>query len=742
MPITVTHPFTSTKPDNPSDIASGKVTPSRWNASHSITGAFSGSEITNVPAGAVTATNSQAAINQLASLIPAPGPGTDPLFLTKGLSVSCAPPNDVSGGNPTNRYSANFGMVSDYSDNDPLFGNVETLNITMLATRGQNTNGPRTQAKASFIPINLQATYNASGQKFALANQVIGYGMGDTAIWAQNYLQYAGGPVNGDEGQGWGTVSTCQQQPHLTPPTQITSVPAQSTVNTVTTQPIVPSQFAQTVTVANTAGAVIGDWVIIEQELPRGDPNLEPVQIISFTANSITGIFLYFHAAGVTVTPALRLFVGSSYQMGQDRVLINLSQPSYSTGLVTSIVGGGFIGAGTNWTIGMVGGNATNIGAVTLAADDYHNGPFSGASGPLRSWYQIDQVASPTDIGIFKFTVAGAGDYVGKGPGTGVYEIRPAARVLRIIAPNGAYTGEIICETSTSTWALGDNVEQAICPYPDVFGFQYAIGAWTPGGQYRAFMDIHNCGSRTFQTGILFGSGFFFTGATADTLEWNQIISLQANASVGINIVQTYDAAIQLYAPGFTGAAPTDIGGSIIWGNVSANPCLIGPDSNVSALKMNTIFGGDDGTHQGTLAFAAGGKPGNISGTLPQMKWYGLIYLPVTNTHTASLNIANVADETNFERAFMRWEANVLAIGTEKGAAGTARDLILKTDNTEQLRLVAGSKIQFSSAPSFSANDTVATALTNVGPIGSHTTVQTWLTIVDNLGATRYIPCF
>jgi hypothetical protein len=41
-----------------------------------------------------------------------------------------------------------------------------------------------------------------------------------------------------------------------------------------------------------------------------------------------------------------------------------------------------------------------------------------------------------------------------------------------------------------------------------------------------------------------------------------------------------------------------------------------------------------------------------------------------------------------------------------------------------------------------SANGTVATVLGSIGPTGSHTTVQEWLTIVMPGGATRYIPCF
>lgn len=50
--------------------------------------------------------------------------------------------------------------------------------------------------------------------------------------------------------------------------------------------------------------------------------------------------------------------------------------------------------------------------------------------------------------------------------------------------------------------------------------------------------------------------------------------------------------------------------------------------------------------------------------------------------------------------------------------------------------------VQFGTTGSFAANGSVATALTSVGPTGSHTTVQKWLTIQDSTGTTLYIPCF
>lgn len=75
--------------------------------------------------------------------------------------------------------------------------------------------------------------------------------------------------------------------------------------------------------------------------------------------------------------------------------------------------------------------------------------------------------------------------------------------------------------------------------------------------------------------------------------------------------------------------------------------------------------------------------------------------------------------------------------------AGT-KDIHFLTNNTstDVLRIQNAGTLKFTNSASFSANNTVATVLGSLGPTGSHTTVQTWLTIVDNGGNTRYIPCF
>lgn len=62
--------------------------------------------------------------------------------------------------------------------------------------------------------------------------------------------------------------------------------------------------------------------------------------------------------------------------------------------------------------------------------------------------------------------------------------------------------------------------------------------------------------------------------------------------------------------------------------------------------------------------------------------------------------------------------------------------------NAESIRFLNGGNIKYTNAANFSANGAVATSLGSIGPTGSHTTVQKWLTIVDNTGATLYVPAF
>jgi hypothetical protein len=690
--------------------------------------------IANTPAGIVTATDVQVAINQLASAIPSPGPGTDPLFLTLGLDVNVTTPTL---GNPSDRHAINLNASFDCSNLHPDFTNATLMGLTVLGLHGQNASGGGvTNVKESFFATNTFGYYAASGQKFLHGNRLNAFGMGDSGIHAGDNVIYAGGPVNGDEGQCWGTVSFLQQQPQVTVYT-ITAKPTQSVVNTTVTQAITRSENAQTVTVASTAGAVNGDWVVIDQELPTAGINLEAVKIISFTGGgspTITGVFRCNHLIGATVTPALVFTLSGTFGIGQDRVLINLTQASYSTGTVSSISGGGFIGTGTGWNSvsGIIGGNPKNIGAITLAADDYTLSPFDAGANRLRSWYQINGIVSNTSLGIFTTSVAGGGSYQGKGPGAGAYTIRACARVLRLVAVGQSFTGQMICETSTSTWNVGDSIEQVLCPYPDVTGFQWNLIAYTNGGTYRNFTTIRNNGPRAFSSCFLIDD-VVSRGAQTDGVAFSTILDLQTTCNQAIAIGPNCTAcAISL--------STLDTTGAVCWGgNVTTGANLMVVSSN-QALTLSTINGFT--APRGQLVFANAGAGINPETNQAMMQWHGYLQLVPDGSGNQMIQLDNVTGPVNFEHGFLRWKSSNLEIGTEKGGTGSARDMIVKTNGVEQMRFIAGDTVQFSGAPSFSANGSVATVLGSVGPAGAHTTVQEWLTVKNPAGVTRYIQCF
>lgn len=71
-------------------------------------------------------------------------------------------------------------------------------------------------------------------------------------------------------------------------------------------------------------------------------------------------------------------------------------------------------------------------------------------------------------------------------------------------------------------------------------------------------------------------------------------------------------------------------------------------------------------------------------------------------------------------------------------------NITFQTANTANTIMVLQNNglVKFAAAGSFTANGSVATVLGSLGPVGSHTTVQKWLTIVDNGGTTGYVPVF
>jgi len=545
-----------------------------------------------------------------------------------GIAVQAFNPN-LPTNNPTDHNALKIDVTTDSSTTDVGFTNEEAVEINFFPVHGQATNGGSTTAKKTFLTLNTSQTARAAGQKFIYGQTMISYGMSDTAIWGNQAVQYSGGPVNGDEGQGWALVSDLKQQGFLVQST--ISTVTTSSYNSTTTQAITASTVAQTVTVASTSGAGVGDWVVIDQQIPSASPTMEAVQITAVGIGTITAIFYYNHSNGATIKPALVLDVGSGDAnfMGQDRIIINLSATPVTTGTVSSISGGGFTGTGTSWANNMVGGNSLNIGAISLATDDYTNSPFDSGSNRLRSWYEILNVGTTTAMGIYSTSVAGDASYRGKGaPST--FTIRPKAKVLRVVSSGNSATGKLICENSTSTWSVGHIIEMPICPYPDVSGFQYHMAAYTNGGSYRGFMSVINNGGRMM--GTAFGcdslgpvSDGLGTGG-ADTLAWDVGIRIGGRLNTGIDVRKCLQGAITI------NEYLADAGSAVAWPGFGTH------------IRVNTTNVGMDFqtcTSSGLMQYVNAGAGSNPSSTMAQQKWSGSISLKaniVIGTGNVTLN--------------------------------------------------------------------------------------------------------
>jgi hypothetical protein len=285
----------------------------------------------------------------------------------------------------------------------------------------------------------------------------------------------------------------------------------------------------------------VNDWIIFNQSVPNIYASICPAQITAVDPgnNTITCVVTNNFSSGVTITPAMVLFLDNTYMFGQDRVIVNICHTSdggatytdtgtkrkYNTGTASQNGSGALDGHGTNWSVDMVGGDALNIGAISFDADRFEGStcfnkelyyPGQGGAFPLqssstlRSWYQIS-FANPTSLGIHSLSVAASLAYNGRAPhtggdtSTGTYVIKPAARALRI-SPRTMNGPCVICETTNSVWSPGDQVECIICPYPDVHGWDYRMANYTTGGISRYFMSFNNYGARSMYIGISIGT--------------------------------------------------------------------------------------------------------------------------------------------------------------------------------------------------------------------------------------------
>ena len=86
----------------------------------------------------------------------------------------------------------------------------------------------------------------------------------------------------------------------------------------------------------------------------------------------------------------------------------------------------------------------------------------------------------------------------------------------------------IVAESTSTTWTVGDAVEEIITPYPDISGFQFHVAEWTPGGIRRTMWEIDNIGAQTWGSVLNVDQNMPTGGAAAG---WENIILSAATFS-------------------------------------------------------------------------------------------------------------------------------------------------------------------------------------------------------------------
>lgn len=158
----------------------------------------------------------------------------------------------------------------------------------------------------------------------------------------------------------------------------------------------------------------------------------------------------------------------------------------------------------------------------------------------------------------------------------------------------------------------------------------------------------------------------------------------------------------------------------------NGNYAVIAQNASASAVNYLRASGSATG---GNVALAATGTDPNIS-------------LELTAKATGAVNLISRAAAV---AVFSNPASPVNYLGVTGGATGASVTLSAQGGDADVILALSprgAGTLQVNGSNSWAANGAVATAMTNVGPVGSHTTVQEWFVVRNASGVLRYIPGF
>jgi hypothetical protein len=410
--------------------------------------------------------------------------------------------------------------------------------------------------------------------------------------------------------------------------------------------------------------------------------------------------------------------------------------------------------AAAHITGGSVDGTA--IGSSTPSSGAFTT--LSASAAATLSPASANVTLSPSGTGTVTINpaTAGAMNNVALGattPASGAFTTLSASAAATLspasanvtLSPSG--TGTVTINPATAG-AMNNVVLGATTPQP----------ATVTGFASNAIKDSKTSAATTLQIDnvgrVLVGpTGSFSTAlSVAGTAAGFQIASV--NGSANLNTVR------------FTASAAS--GGALSLAHSRAT--TIGSFATLSAGDQLGVlnFAGDDGTTYNTIgaqirglaisggAISTGVIPGqivlaamNAAGTLTDLAKIdatsGLSAVTQLSTPKVSSNAASALDlqtsgGTQFEVAHTASSVNFLQATGSATGAGTATLAAAGTDSNIDIVLTAKGTGAVRIATV--ANGAVATALSSVGPTGSHATVQEWFAVKNASGVVRYIPAF